>query len=65
MRKDATEDLAEDLSEGEKVDTVSELIHAETPRIDFHRNASGLEVWSDDKKEKKLYIILIRYHFPS
>lgn len=62
VRKDATEDLAEDLSEGEKGDTVSELIHAETPRVSFHSNASSLELWSDDKKEKKLYIILISLH---
>ncbi|GMI70496.1 sucrose phosphate synthase 3F, sucrose phosphate synthase B [Hibiscus trionum] len=62
VRKDATEDLAEDLSEGEKGDAVSELMNPETPRKIFQRNSSNLEVWSEDKKEKKLYIILISLH---
>ncbi|KAE8668085.1 putative sucrose-phosphate synthase 1 [Hibiscus syriacus] len=59
VRKDATEDLVEDLSEGEKGDAVSELMSTETPRKTFQRNYSNLEVWSEDKKGKKLYIILI------
>lgn len=63
MRRDAREDLAEDLSEGEKGDALGELTQAETPRKTFQRNSSNLEVWSDDKKEKKLYIVLIRYHY--
>ena len=63
MRRDATEDLSEDLSEGEKGDALGELVQAETPRKTFQRNFSNLEVWSDDK-EKKLYIVLIRYHSP-
>lgn len=53
--------MSEDLSEGEKGDGIGELIHCETPRKQFQRNISNLEVWSDDKKEKKLYIVLIRY----
>lgn len=61
-RKDATEDMSEDLSEGEKGDGIGELIHCETPRKQFQRNISNLEVWSDDKKEKKLYIVLISLH---
>ncbi|CAL1384492.1 unnamed protein product [Linum trigynum] len=62
-RKDATEDLSEDLSEGEKGDGVGELTHScETPKKRFQRNSSNLEVWSDDKKEKKLYIVLISLH---
>lgn len=60
-RRDATEDMSEDLSEGEKGDIVGELMLSETPRKKFQRNFSNLEVWSDDKKEKKLYIVLIRY----
>ncbi|GMI70029.1 sucrose phosphate synthase 3F, sucrose phosphate synthase B [Hibiscus trionum] len=62
VRKDATEDLAEDLSEGEKGDSVSELMNAETARKTLQRNFSNLEMWSEDKKEKKLYIILISLH---
>ncbi|CAN0875333.1 Probable sucrose-phosphate synthase 3 [Linum grandiflorum] len=61
-RRDATEDLSEDLSEGEKGDGVGELVQSETPKKSFQRNSSNLEVWSDDKKEKKLYIVLISLH---
>lgn len=53
--------MSEDLSEGEKGDSLGEIVHCETPRKTFLRNISNLEVWSDDKKEKKLYIVLIRY----
>ena len=60
MRREATEDLAEDLSEGEKGDTLGELAPVETAKKKFQRNFSDLTVWSDDNKEKKLYIVLIR-----
>jgi hypothetical protein len=53
--------MSEDLSEGEKGDGLGELVQSETPRKRFQRNLSNLEVWSDDKKEKKLYIVLVRY----
>ncbi|XVF37962.1 hypothetical protein REPUB_Repub20aG0056600 [Reevesia pubescens] len=62
VRRDATDDLSEDLSEGEKGDAHGELTQAETPRKTFQRNFSNLEVWSDDKKEKRLYIVLISLH---
>jgi sucrose-phosphate synthase len=60
VRREATEDLAEDLSEGEKGDTIGELAPVETTKKKFQRNFSDLTVWSDDNKEKKLYIVLIR-----
>jgi len=60
-RRDATEDMSEDLSEGEKGDGLGELAQSETPRKKFQRSLSNPEVWSDDKKENKLYIVLIRY----
>lgn len=60
---DVTEDMSEDLSEGEKGDTVSEIVQNETPKESFQRTSSNLEVWSEDKKERKLYIILIRFTF--
>lgn len=60
-RRDATEDLSEELSEGEKGDGVGEIIQIETPQKKIQRINSTLELWSDDKKEKKLYIILLRY----
>ncbi|XP_057958096.1 probable sucrose-phosphate synthase 2 isoform X2 [Malania oleifera] len=61
-RRDATEDMSEDLSEGEKGDGIGELMQSETPRKRFQRNFSNLEVWSDDNKEKRLYIVLISLH---
>lgn len=60
MRREATEDLAEDLLESEKGDTLGELAPVETAKKKFQRNFSDLTVWSDDNKEKKLYIVLIR-----
>ncbi|OAY63164.1 putative sucrose-phosphate synthase 2, partial [Ananas comosus] len=56
--RDATEDMSEDLSEGEKGDVVGEMV--QTPRKRFQRNFSDLQTWSDDNKGKKLYIVLIR-----
>ncbi|KAL0551514.1 hypothetical protein IC582_010603 [Cucumis melo] len=61
-RMDVTEDMSEDLSEGEKGDAVSEIVQNETPKVEFQRTTSNLEVWSEDKKERKLYIILISLH---
>ncbi|KAF7837005.1 putative sucrose-phosphate synthase 3 [Senna tora] len=61
-RRDATEDMSEDLSEGEKGDGLGESLQCETPRKRFQRQISALEEWSDDKKEKKLYIVLISLH---
>lgn len=60
-RRDATEDMSEDLSEGEKGDIIGELIQMETPKKKLQGQISNLEVWSDDKKEKKIYIVLVRY----
>jgi hypothetical protein len=60
VRREATEDLADDLSEGEKGDTLAELVPVEAAKKKFQRNFSDLTVWSDDNKEKKLYIVLIR-----
>uniref|UniRef100_A0A6V7QZ04 Sucrose-phosphate synthase n=1 Tax=Ananas comosus var. bracteatus TaxID=296719 RepID=A0A6V7QZ04_ANACO len=61
-RREATEDMSEDLSEGEKGDTVGELLQSETPRKKIQRNISDLQLWSDDNKGKKLYIVLISLH---
>ncbi|KDP39346.1 hypothetical protein JCGZ_01103 [Jatropha curcas] len=61
-RRDVTEDMSEDLSEGEKGDIVAELLPHETTVKKFQRNFSNLEIWSDDKKENKLYIVLISLH---
>lgn len=60
-RRDVTEDMSEDLSEGEKGDVLGESVSLDSPRKTFQRNVSNLEVWSDNNKEKKLYIVLIRW----
>nr|KYP73343.1 Sucrose-phosphate synthase 2 [Cajanus cajan] len=60
-RRDATEDMSEDLSEGEKGDGIGEM-PIETPKKNLHKQISNLEVWSDDKKEKRLYIVLLSLH---
>ena len=59
--REAAEDMSEDLSEGEKGDSVVEMVQSDTPKKKFQRQTSNLEVWSDDKKEKKLYVVLLRY----
>ncbi|GMH20280.1 hypothetical protein Nepgr_022121 [Nepenthes gracilis] len=61
-QRDATEDMSEDLSEGERGDGFGELALNESPSKEFQRNFSNLEVWSDSNKEKKLYIVLISLH---
>lgn len=58
-RRDATEDMSEDLSEGEKADVATPRA---TPKRAFSRNFSDLQVWSDDNKGKRLYIVLISLH---
>ncbi|KAK9167805.1 hypothetical protein Scep_002996 [Stephania cephalantha] len=72
-RKDASEDLSE-LSEGEK-DQKGESNHSSSstttattttaePRNnkDFSRINSDVQLWSDDNKSKRLYIVLISLH---
>ncbi|KAK1305667.1 Sucrose-phosphate synthase [Acorus calamus] len=54
--------MVEDLSEGERGDILGELTQTETPKKKFQRNFSDLQVWSDDNKGKKLYIVLISLH---
>ncbi|CAA2969879.1 probable sucrose-phosphate synthase 2 [Olea europaea subsp. europaea] len=61
-RKDVTEDMSEDLSEGEKGDVSGEAISLDSPRKKSQPNVSNLDVWSDSNKEKKLYIVLISLH---
>lgn len=63
-RSDVREDMSEDLSEAEKGDILGEpvTVSGESPKKTFQHIPSSVEVWSDDKKEKKLYIILISLH---
>ena len=53
--------MSEEFSEGEKEDVVGDLPQPETSLKKFQRNFSDLQIWSDDYRGKKLYIVLIRY----
>jgi sucrose-phosphate synthase len=64
-RREATADMSEDLSEGEKGDPVSDIsahggdsVKSRLPRIS---SADAMETWAHSHKGKKLYIVLIRY----
>lgn len=62
-RKDAIADMSEDLSEGEKGDSVSDIsAHGSSTKSRLHRITSveGIEAWASQHKDKKLYIVLIR-----
>ncbi|KAL0403829.1 UNVERIFIED_CONTAM: putative sucrose-phosphate synthase 1 [Sesamum radiatum] len=62
-RREAVADMSEDLSEGEKGDTVSDLsAHGESNRGRLPRISSvdTMEAWTNQQKGKKLYIVLIR-----
>jgi hypothetical protein len=57
-------DLSEDLSEGEKGETNNEpSIHDESMRTRMPRIGStdAIDTWANQHKDKKLYIVLIRY----
>ncbi|KAI7726749.1 hypothetical protein M8C21_026654 [Ambrosia artemisiifolia] len=58
-RIDVREDMSEDMSESDKGD-IGDI--GESPNKTYQHNASNLEPWSDDRKEKKLYIVLISLH---
>ncbi|KAH7659962.1 Sucrose-phosphate synthase plant protein [Dioscorea alata] len=64
-RREATADMSEDLSEGEKGDTVSDLsAHGGSTKNRMPRISSidAIEAWASQQKEKKLYIVLISIH---
>ena len=67
-RREATADMSEDLSEGEKGDIVSDIsAHGESnkgrlPRIN---SVDAMETWASQQKGKKLYIVLIRHELNS
>lgn len=64
-RRDATADMSEDLSEGEKGDVVGDLsshgdsVRGRMPRIS---SVEAIESWASHYKDKKLYIVLISIH---
>lgn len=63
-RREATADMSEDLSEGEKGDVPADLsahggsVRGRMPRIS---SVDVMENWANQHKEKKLYIVLIRH----
>jgi len=63
-RQYAAADFSEDLSEGEKGENSNEpSIHDERTRTRMPRIGStdAIEAWTSQHKDKKLYIVLIRY----
>ncbi|CAN1146695.1 Probable sucrose-phosphate synthase 1 [Linum perenne] len=63
-RREATADMSEDLSEGEKGDGPSDLsTHGDSTRSRIPRMNSidAMEAWASQQKGKKLYIVLIRH----
>ncbi|XP_078430712.1 putative sucrose-phosphate synthase 1 [Wolffia australiana] len=59
-RKDATADMSEEFSEGERPDTVFDSSsQSGTPRI---CSAEAIESWARLQKDEKLYIVLISLH---
>jgi sucrose-phosphate synthase len=65
--KDATEDISEDLSEGERNDVINDMyIRGDGQRkskLSRINSVDVIEAWANEEKEKKLYIVLIRYIF--
>ncbi|XP_047309152.1 probable sucrose-phosphate synthase [Impatiens glandulifera] len=64
-RKEATADMSEDISEGEKGDTISEMsVHGENNRSRLRRieSVETMEAWASQQKGKKLYIVLVSLH---
>ncbi|EOY29434.1 hypothetical protein QUC31_020793 [Theobroma cacao] len=64
-RKEATADMSEDLSEGEKGDIPGDVsAHGDSMRERMPRISSVdmMEDWANQLKEKKLYIVLISLH---
>ncbi|KAM0933897.1 putative sucrose-phosphate synthase [Dioscorea sansibarensis] len=64
-RRDATADMSEDLSEGEKGDHVADLsarggsMKGKMSRVS---SVDAIEAWASQHKDKKLYIVLISIH---
>ncbi|KAG6513378.1 probable sucrose-phosphate synthase 4 isoform X1 [Zingiber officinale] len=64
-RRDATADMSEDLSEGEKGDANNDMpTHGDSNRGRMPRisSAEAIEAWASQYKDRKLYIVLISIH---
>lgn len=61
-RREATADMSEDFSEGEKGDIVSDIpTHSTKGRLPRINSAESMEIWANQQKGNKLYLVLIRY----
>lgn len=63
-RREATADMSEDLSEGEKGDIVNDVsVHGDNAKTRLPRinSVDAMEVWASQQKGKKLYIVLVRH----
>lgn len=63
-RLEATADMSEDLSEGEKADTMSDLSSLGGHNRGKMTRVTSVDImanWAHQQKEKKFYIVLIRY----
>lgn len=63
-RREAVADMSEDLSEGEKGETISDVsTHGESHRGRLPRMSSidAMEAWANQQKGKNLYLVLIRF----
>ncbi|KAJ8753226.1 hypothetical protein K2173_017830 [Erythroxylum novogranatense] len=64
-RREATADMSEDLSEGERGDTAGDLsAHGDRNRGRLPRinSVDAMEAWASQQKGKKMYIVLISLH---
>ncbi|XP_023530213.1 probable sucrose-phosphate synthase 1 [Cucurbita pepo subsp. pepo] len=64
-RREATADMSEDLSEGEKGEVVGDTpVHGDSAKTRLPRISSvdAMEVWASQQKGKKLYIVLVSLH---
>ncbi|NP_001289997.1 probable sucrose-phosphate synthase [Beta vulgaris subsp. vulgaris] len=59
-RREATADMSEDLSEGEK--DISAHGDSTRPRLPRINSLDAMETWISQQKEKKLYLVLISLH---
>lgn len=61
-RREATADMSEEFSEGEKVDLLSDVsTHGTKSRLPRINSAESMEIWANQQKGNKLYLVLIRF----
>lgn len=65
-RREVTADMSEDFSEGEKGDTLGDLLSHGGSFKGGMKRVSSVDVmanWANQHKERNLYIVLIRFGF--